>query len=90
MQKVNRYYVVLSKRGIAVDELDCKFVRGSYLISTLIAQIDRQTFFWGIESVTDGIKIFDPKYVAKSSSMWRLEFQSTKPLKSILFYSTKR
>jgi hypothetical protein len=70
----DRYYVILSRRGIAVDELNCRFVRGSYILTVQVAQIDRQTNFWGAESIGDRITIIDPKQIVKKNCMWILEF----------------
>lgn len=68
------YFAILSKRGIAIDELNCRFVRGSYLITVAVAQLNKQANFWGIESVSDSIKIIDTKYIVKKKNMWVLEF----------------
>jgi hypothetical protein len=43
-----------------------------------------------VESFSEQTLVIGPKYVAKCGSMWRLEFESPKPVKSLLFYSTKR
>jgi hypothetical protein len=48
LRKVDRYFVVLSKRGLAVDELNSKFIRGSYIISAHVAQIEKQICLWGV------------------------------------------
>jgi hypothetical protein len=36
---VEKYYVILSKRGLAADELKSKFQRGTYIISAQVAQL---------------------------------------------------
>lgn len=72
---VNKYIVVMSKRGVAIDQLNSRYIRGSYLISLQVAQIQKTVCLWGAESLSEDTRIITPKYVSKcSNSMWRLEF----------------
>jgi hypothetical protein len=65
---------VLAKRGLAVDEVASKFIRGNYIISAQVAQLDRQVCFWGVEAMSKERHIVTPKNISKGNSMWRVEF----------------
>lgn len=72
LKKKDVFFVVLSKRGLAVDELASKYLRGGYIISAQVAQLDRQTCLWGAEVMSKGRQIITPKNISKGSSMWRV------------------
>jgi hypothetical protein len=74
LRKKDVFFVVLAKRGLAVDELASKFLRGNYIISAQVAQLERQTCLWGVEAISKERHIITPKNISKGSSMWRIEF----------------
>ena len=90
LKKKDVFYVVLAKRGLAVDELASKFLRGNYIISAQVSQLDRQVCLWGVEAISNERHIITPKNVSKGNSMWRVEFESPDPVTNLFFYSTKR
>ena len=40
-------YAFLTKRNIAVDVIDSKFVHGIYRVDIQVAQLDKKHHFWG-------------------------------------------
>ena len=41
------YYLIVTKRNLAIDQIVSKFINGKYRIIIQVAQLNKQKHFWG-------------------------------------------
>ena len=84
------YYLFLTKRNIAVDQMESKYVKGKHRLSIHIAQMNKQMFLWGAQVTSDKVDIITPKFITPKTALWVLEYELNSLPKYLIFYSVNR
>lgn len=83
-------YAFLTKRNMAIDQISLKYLHGKYRLDVQVAQLDRKSYFWGAEVITNEVKIVNPKYIRKRNTTWLMEYEFESSIKGFIFYSVER
>ena len=85
------YYMILTKRDIAIDKIESKMINGKYRLIVDVAQLSKQVYLWGAQITSNKIDIVTPMFVHSGRAIWTIIYDNldVSP-KYLIFYSVGR
>lgn len=65
-------YVILTKRNLAIDQMEKKFIKDTYRLIVHVGQLNKKSYLWGAQVSSDQIEIITPKSITPRKSLWIL------------------